>query len=61
MNHFIYYLYETGIRNSKDGVDDNDGGFFGCFVDQFIIWNGRMAKDALNENGRGDGVNRMVN
>ena len=31
-NPFIYYLYEAGRINRKDGVGDNDGGFFGCFA-----------------------------
>ena len=61
MNHFIYNLYIIGKRNKKDCVGVNGGGFFGCFVGQFVTWNVRIARDPLNEDGRRGEVNGIVN
>ena len=31
-NHFINYLYGVQKRYKEDGIGDNGGSFFGCFV-----------------------------
>ena len=51
-NCFIDNLNGTRKRNRKNCVCGNGGGFFGCFVSYIITWNGRMARDPLNEDGR---------
>ena len=50
-------LYNT----LEDWVDGNSSGLSACFVSKFITWNGRMARDLLNGNGRGAGVNGIMN
>ena len=51
---------ELEKRNRKNCVCGNGGGFFGCFVSYIITWNGRMARDPLNEDGRWYGVDGIV-
>ena len=45
----------------EDWVGGNSGGFSACFVSKCITWNGRMARELLNGNGRGAGINGIMN
>ena len=60
-NYFIYNLNKTKKRNRKDCVCGNGGSFSGCFVGEFVTWNGTISRDPLNKDGRRNEVNGIVN
>ena len=36
------------------------GGFFGCYVGEIVTWNGRMARDPLDEDRKRNGADGIV-
>ena len=59
-NCFIHNLNITRKRNRNDCVCGSCGVFFGCFVGQFVIQNGRMARDPLNRDGKRNRVKELM-
>ena len=59
-NCLVSDLERARERNRKNGICGDGGGFFGCFVGEIITRDGRMARNPLNEDGRQNGVDRVV-
>ena len=47
-------------REIEKIVCGNGGGFFGCFVGEITTWIGRMARDPLDEDGRRNEVDVIL-
>ena len=59
-NRLVNDLKRARERNRKSSICGNGGGFFGYFVVEIITRDGRMTRNPLDEDGRQNGVDKVV-
>ena len=59
-NCLVNDLKRARERNRKNGIRDDGGGFFGCFINEIVTRDGRMARNPLDEDGGQNGVGRVM-
>ena len=59
-NWLINDLKRGRERNRKNGICGDGSDFFGCFVGEIITRDDRMARNPLDEDGRQNGVDKVV-